>query len=198
MPIHFPSLDLGMQQLSRVHVPALTGVLTLLSLGLVFGAVLGYIPPVVVPKTPDWVITVIPHVNAVLSATAIGTISLGWYWIRRGAISRHRNAMIVSLILFATFLGLYLYRLVVLGGPTSFPGPEPVYRFVYLPILGIHILLAIVCIPLLYYVLLLALTYPVEHLGQTNHPRVGRVAASLWLVSFSLGIVVYVLLHGVY
>lgn len=187
-----------MQRLSRVHVPTLTGVLTVLSLGLVFGAVLGYIPPALVPEPPDWVITAIPHVNAVLSATAIGTISFGWYWIRRGAIDRHRSAMIVSTVLFAAFLGLYLYRLVVLGGPEPFPGPEPVYRFVYLPVLGIHILLAMVCIPLLYYVLLLALTYPVESLGRTNHSRVGRVAASLWLISFSLGIVVYVLLHGVY
>lgn len=187
-----------MQQRLRVHVPALAGVLTLLSLGLIFGAVLGYIPSTLVPEAPDWIIAAIPLVNAVLSAAAIGTIGLGWYWIRRGRVDRHRGAMLVSTGLFASFLGLYLYRLVILGGPAPFPGPEAVYRFVYLPILSVHILLAMICIPLLYYVLLLAFTHPVERLGETNHPRIGRVAASLWLISFSLGIVVYVLLHGVY
>ena len=100
-------------------------------------------------------------------------------------------------MLFVAFLVLYLYR-VSLVGPAPFPGPDSVYQFVYLPVLAIHILLAIVCIPLLYYVLLLALTHDVAELPATNHPRVGRVAASLWQISFALGIVVYLLLYAVY
>lgn len=187
-----------MQQLSRIHVPTLTGLLTVISLGLVFGAALGYIPPVLVPEAPDWVVDAIPHVNAVLSATAIVTISLGWYWIRQRRVDRHRKAMLASTGLFAGFLALYLYRLVLLGGPEPFPGPESVYQFVYLPILAVHILLAMVCIPLLYYVLLLAVSHPVSELGRTRHPRIGRIASSLWLISFAMGIVVYLLLHGVY
>ncbi len=187
-----------MQRRVRAHVPALTGLLTVVSLTLVFGAVLGYVPNTLVPDAPDWVITTIPLVNALISATAIGTISLGWFRIRQGQIESHRRAMLVSTGLFVGFLGLYLYRLILLGGPEPFPGPATVYRFVYLPLLGIHILLAMVCIPLLYYVLLLAFAYPVGELGRTRHPTVGRVAASLWLISFSLGIVVYTLLHGIY
>lgn len=187
-----------MQQQVRAHVPALTGVLTAVSLALVFGAALGYIPSTLVPAAPDWVVTTIPHVNAVISATAIATISLGWYSIRRGRAKRHRRAMLVSTGLFAGFLALYLYRLIRLGGPEPFPGPDTVYQFVYLPLLSIHILLAVVCIPLLYYVLLLAFSYPVSELGRTRHPRIGRIAASLWLISFTLGIGVYVLLHVVY
>jgi putative membrane protein len=103
----------------------------------------------------------------------------------------------VSLALFVTFLTLYLYRVSLLG-PAPFPGPAVVERFVYLPILAIHVSLAIICVPLLYYVLLLALTRPVEALSETNHPRVGRVAASLWMVSFALGIVVYLLSYVIY
>jgi putative membrane protein len=99
--------------------------------------------------------------------------------------------------LFATFLVLYLYKVVV-AGPASFPGPESVYQFVYLPLLAIHILLAIVCIPLLYYVALLALTRPISEVFDTNHRRVGRVAASLWLISFVLGNVVYAMLYLVF
>jgi putative membrane protein len=68
-------------------------------------------------------------------------------------------------------------------------------QFVYLPLLVVHVLLAIVCIPLLYYVLLIALTRPVAEIRASLHPRIGRVAATLWLVSFALGTAVYLLLY---
>jgi putative membrane protein len=61
--------------------------------------------------------------------------------------------------------------------------------------LAIHILLAMVCLPFVYGALLLAATHRVPQLRETLHPRVGRVAATLWLVSFSLGICVYLMLH---
>ncbi len=105
--------------------------------------------------------------------------------------------MLTAAGLFATFLALYLYRLTIVG-TTPFGGPDAVYRFVYLPVLAVHITLAIVCIPLVYYVLLIGLTHPVSAIPATRHRRVGRVAATLWLVSFSLGIVVYLLLFVVF
>jgi putative membrane protein len=89
---------------------------------------------------------------------------------------------------------MYLYRVALLG-PSEFTGPAAVEQFVYYPVLGIHILLAVVCIPLLYYVLLLGLTRPVSELSATKHPKVGRVAASLWMTSFALGVVVYLMLY---
>jgi putative membrane protein len=118
-------------------------------------------------------------------------------FIRRGDVENHRAMMLASLGLFAAFLALYLYR-VVHEGPTEFPGPATVERFVYLPTLAVHILLAVVCIPLLYYVALLALTRPVADIYGTRHRTVGRIAASLWVVSFALGLVVYALLYVVY
>lgn len=186
-----------MQLQARDRVPELTGLLTAVSLALVFGAALDLIPAAVIPRAPDWALAAIPHVNAAVSVAAIGTITAGWRAIRRGDVARHRALMLASLAFFAVFLVLYLYR-VSLEGPTSFPGPEAVGQFVYLPILAVHVLLAIVCIPLLYYVLLLAVTRPVSALPTTSHRRVGRVAASLWLVSFFLGTVVYLMLYVVW
>lgn len=186
-----------MELRARDHVPTLTGLLSVVSLGLVFGAVLGVVPAEMLPRAPEAVLNTIPHVNAVISIIAIGTIASGWRAIRRGAVRTHRGLMVASLVLFVAFLALYLYK-VALEGPAAFPGPETVYRFVYLPLLAVHITLAIVCIPLLYYVLLLALTHPVEVLPRTKHPHVGRVAASLWVTSFALGVVVYLLLYVVY
>lgn len=181
----------------RNHVPAVTALLTVVSLALVFSAALGAIPSWVLPHAPPWLLAAIPHLNAGLSLLAIGTIAAGWRAIRRGDVRRHRRAMLSSLGLFGTFLALYLYR-VGLEGPTPFPGPTVVHQYVFLPILVVHVSLAVVCIPLLYYVVLLGLTRPAGEVPLTRHPRVGRVAASLWLVSFSLGVLVYLLLYVAY
>lgn len=187
-----------MEYVPRDRVKPLAAVLSIVSLAVVFAAAGGRIPQSTVPAAPKWFLDLIPHINVVISAVAITTITLGWRAIRRGAIDRHRVAMLTSFGLFATFLALYLYRIVASGGPQEFPGPVMVEQFVYLPILAIHITLAIVCIPLLYYALLLASAYPVTELPRTSHARIGRVAASLWLISFVLGIVVYLLLHVIY
>lgn len=186
-----------MERRVREHVPALAGLLSVLSLALVFGAALQVFPTEAIPRAPDPVLDAIPHVNAVVSLAAIGTIAAGWRYAKRGEFGKHRALMLASLSLFVAFLALYLYK-VALTGPAPFPGPDAVYRLAYLPLLAIHIGLAIVCVPLLYYVLLLALTHPMSDLPTTNHRRVGRVAASLWLVSFALGVVVYALLYLVY
>ena len=61
----------------------------------------------------------------------------------------------------------------------------------------VHIGLAIICIPLLYDALALALTTPTDTLHETRHPKVGTAAALLWLISFGLGIIVYLLLYWI-
>jgi putative membrane protein len=176
----------------RDHVPAATAILSAVSIGLVFAAALQALPTALLPRSTP-LIAAIPHVNAALSAAAIPVIASGWLWARRGAVRRHRAAMATGVALFAAFLGLYLYR-VALVGPASFDGTG-IVRTAYSAILGVHIVLAVACIPLLYYVLLLALTRPVEALRRSRHPTVGRIAAPLWIVSFALGLVVYGLLH---
>lgn len=178
----------------REHVPAVSGLLSVAALALVFAAALQAIPQGLLPRAPDAVLEAIPHVNAVVSATAIGTITVGWRAIRRGDVARHRAAMLSTAGLFALFLVAYLYRVALLG-PTDFSGPPLVEGLIYPAILGVHILLAIVCVPLVIYVLLLALTHSVPELRETRHPTVGRVAAALWLVSFTLGVVVYLMLY---
>ncbi|WP_416841010.1 DUF420 domain-containing protein [Haloferax sp. DFSO52] len=186
-----------MELRARDHVRGLTAVLSVVSLALVFGAVLGAIPRGTIPQAPDSVLNAIPHMNAAISTVAIVAILAGVRFIRRGETKNHRRMMLTSFGLFATFLVLYLYKLVVKGTET-FPGPDSVYQFVYLPTLAVHILLAIVCVPVVYYVLLLALTRPIAEVFDTKHARFGRIAASLWLISFVLGDVVYVLLYVVY
>lgn len=186
-----------MERQVRERIPLLTAILTLVSLALVVGAVRGYVPSDVLPRAPGFVIEAIPPVNAAISAVAIVAILAGVRAIRNQNVECHRRLMLSAFGLFVAFLVLYLYR-VSLVGPTHFAGPAWVGTYLYLPILVVHMGLAIVCLPLLYYVLLLAYSYPVSELPETDHPRVGRVAAVLWLISFTLGIVVYLLLYVVY
>ncbi|MFB6218693.1 MAG: DUF420 domain-containing protein [Halobacteriaceae archaeon] len=185
-----------MRQFARDHTGGLAALLAAVSLALVFGVALRAVPADALPRAPDWVVAAIPHANAVISAAAIVVIAAGWRAVRRGNVGRHRRAMVAGFALFVAFLGLYLYK-VALVGPTRFPG-EGTVRTAYFAVLAVHILLAVVCVPLLYYVLLLAATRPVPEIRESLHPRVGRVAAGLWLVSFALGLAVYLLLYVVY
>ncbi|MFB6070359.1 MAG: DUF420 domain-containing protein [Halanaeroarchaeum sp.] len=173
---------------------SVAGLLSVVALALVFAAVFRVIPPAALPHAPDWLLAAIPTVNAVVSLLALGTISLGWRRIRAGDVTGHRRAMVASLGLFATFLVLYLYK-VALEGPTTFDGPAAIRQFVFLPVLAIHVALAVVAVPLLAYVVVIAVRHPIAEIPGTPHPRVGRVAATLWLVSFALGLVVYGLLY---
>jgi len=181
----------------RDRVRAATAVLGTVSLALVFAAAGQRIPTALLPSAPDAFLDLIPHLNAGISLLAIAAIALGWRAIRRGDVDRHRKLMVSAAGLFGAFLALYCYRVALLG-PHGFPGPDAIYLYLYLPLLAIHILLAMVCVPLLYYVGLLAATRSIPEIRASPHARIGRVAATLWLVSFGLGVVVYLLLYVVF
>ena len=177
----------------RDHVPATAAVLSVVSLALVFAAALRVVPPELLPRAPDAVVDAIPHLNAVVSAVAFVVVVAGVRAIREGSVERHRKLMGTAFALFVVFLVAYLYR-VALVGPSEFPASGLLESAYYL-ILGIHITLAVVSIPLLFYTLLLAWSHPVSEIPQTNHRRVGRIAAPLWAISFALGVVVYLLIY---
>ena len=190
----YPSMNL--RPWARDNVGSLTAVLSVVSLTLVFGAALQQLPTAALPRIEP-LLDVIPHLNAVLSSAAIVTILAGVRAIRRGNVRRHRALMIGSFLLFSGFLALYLYRVALLG-PSEFPGPAVVRMYVYLPFLFVHIALAVLCIPFVFYALLSAGTRPVSEVYGTRHARVGRLAAALWLISFSMGLIIYALLYHVY
>lgn len=181
---------------ARDHVPALTALATVVSLALVFGAALQLLPVEALPS-PEFLLEAVPHVNAAISLAAIGTIAAGVRAIRRGDVARHRRLMLASFGLFALFLGLYLYRVAIVG-PTEFPGPATVRTYVYYPFLLVHILFAIVCVPFVFYALLTAGTRPVAQIYGTRHRTAGRVAAALWLVSFTMGVAIYAMLYHLF
>ncbi|MDZ7687198.1 MAG: DUF420 domain-containing protein [Halobacteriales archaeon] len=150
-----------------------------------------------VPRAPLWFLDAVPHINAVLVLISFVTVLAGYREIRRGNIKRHARLMATTTVLFFVFLALYLLRLSNVG-LTEFSGSDFFYSYVYLPFLGVHMLLAAVCIPLVLYSVVVAVTVPTDDIGETSHPRVGRVAVPLWATSFVFGFVVYLMLHHLF
>lgn len=151
----------------------------------------------VVPDAPRGFLEAVPHINAVLVLVGLVSVVLGYREVRRGNVRRHAGFMATATVAFFVFLGLYLLRLANLG-LTEFPGSDFAYTYVYLPFLTVHMVLATVCVPLVLYSVIVAATVPTEDIRETAHPRVGRVAAPLWAITFAFGFVVYLMLHHLF
>ncbi|OYR76222.1 hypothetical protein DJ84_22685, partial [Halorubrum ezzemoulense] len=104
------------------------------------------------------------------------------------------------------FLGMYLPK--VAGGGTKEFVLDSAYAWVplwdwvypaYLIMLAIHIILSVVSVPVVLYAIVLGLTHSERELRtETPHRRVGRIAASAWILSLALGVVTYLLLNHLY
>lgn len=166
-----------------------------------YGAVLGvFLSPQFADLFPELTrqqVEFLTHAIALVNSTTIITLALGWYWIRSGEVRKHAAAMSTSFVLILLFLGMYLPR-VAGGGTKYFVGPDPVYS-AYLVLLGIHIVLSILAVPVVLYAIVLGISHTEQELRtETPHRRVGRLAAGSWLLSLILGVVTYLLLNHLY
>ncbi|TKX77880.1 DUF420 domain-containing protein [Halorubrum sp. SD626R] len=176
---------------------AITLLLTVVGYGAVGGAFLVPEFQALFPTLTKGTVDLLAHAIAAVNTVTIVTLSLGWYWIRNDEVKKHAAAMTTSFVLILLFLGMYLPK-VAGGGTKYFVGPDPAY-YAYLIMLAVHILLSIVSVPVVLYALVLGLTHTERELrNQTPHRRVGRIAASAWLLSLVLGVVTYLLLNHVY
>ncbi len=176
------------------HPVLVTAALTLSAYGLVVGTFSGVFP---YPDFDRATVDVLTHVVAVVNTMALACIVAGVHQVRRGRFERHRNLMLTATALIVVFLVVYLFR-VGGGGTKIFQGPEVVRSFVYLPMLAVHLVLSIAAVPLVVHAVVLGVTRPLEDVGDTAHPRVGRLAAAAWSLSLALGVVTYLLLNHVY
>lgn len=154
------------------------------------------LPAALVPPAPPNIVAAIPHLNAALVLLGLTTLFLGYRSIKRGDIHRHSRFMAASSTAFFLFLALYLVRLAN-HGLTEFPGNQAAYNLVYTPFLLLHMMLAVVSVPLVLYALTIGVTRDPAGIRRSMHPRVGRVAVPLWGVSYFFGFLVYLLLHHV-
>lgn len=180
---------------SETKAWALSALIAIVALGAIYTASANAPVEAVEQAVPQLALETIPHLNAAAVATALVTVTTGFRAVRRGQTTTHARAMAATAALFTAFLVMYLVKLAATG-VTEYPGSDFVYRYVYLPVLVVHMSLAAVSIPLVSFCLLSAVLLPEDEIPASSHPRVGRIAAPLWAVSFTLGIVVYLMLHA--
>lgn len=172
-----------------------TAGLTAIAYALVIGTFYDLIPWY--PSLSRETIDLLSHAIAVVNSAAIVVIGLGLYFVKHRKLRRHAVAMGTATVLIVVFLVLYLVKIGG-GGQKEIVGAEGAMLAAYLAMLAIHVLLSILAVPLVIFALTLAATVPMNRLGATRHPQVGRLAAITWLVSLVLGVVTYVMLNHMY
>jgi putative membrane protein len=130
----------------------------------------------------------LPAVNASLNAIATIFLAVGWVFIRRRDMQRHRLCMLAAFVASALFLTSYLIYHANAG---SVPfGGQGAIRYVYFTILITHIILAALILPLALITLSRALSRRFDH-----HRRIARWTLPIWLYVSVTGVVIYVMLY---
>ncbi len=140
---------------------------------------------------------IFPHLNAALNGLSGVFLVLGFYFIRRGQINKHRAAMLTAFTLSSLFLACYIthhaLRTYFFGlGPTKFTG-EGVVRTIYFTILFTHTILATVIAPFILVTLWRALKGRFE-----IHKKLARFVFPVWLYVSITGVVVYLMLYQLF
>jgi putative membrane protein len=130
----------------------------------------------------------LPALNATLNALAAVLLATGYVMIRRRQTGAHRRCMIAAFVASALFLTSYvIYHANV--GSKLFPGTGTL-RLIYFFILGTHVVLAAVILPMAIVTLTRALRGRFEH-----HKRLARWTLPLWIYVSVTGVVIYVMLY---
>jgi len=139
----------------------------------------------------------LPAVNASLNALSACLLVIGYRFIRRGQISRHRACMIGAVVTSAIFLACYLYyhySMKKLYGEahTRFLDPQW-FRPIYLAILFTHLIGAIAIVPMVLVTLVRALRQRFD-----QHKRIARWTLPVWLYVSVTGVLIYFLLYQIF
>ena len=129
--------------------------------------------------------------NATLNLSSGVLLLIGWVFIRRGDVRRHRLSMLGAVATSSLFLVFYVTRFTITG-THSFAGVGAA-KTIYLGILFSHMILAVLIVPCV-----LRLLYLVWKKRFQDHRRLARWVFPAWLYVSITGFVVYVLLYHVY
>jgi putative membrane protein len=131
----------------------------------------------------------LPPFNTALIVVSGLFLLLGYVFIRRKEVARHRAAMLTATVFAALFLVVYVTRF-LLFQPKIFAG-EGLVRAVYLVILVSHTVLAVAVGPLALVTLRRALQAQYR-----RHRQIARVTLPIWLYVVATGWTVYLMLHA--
>ncbi len=129
--------------------------------------------------------------NSALNATAAVLLLAGYYCIRRKWVRLHRvcmlSAVVVSLSFFISY-SVYHYHV----GDVRFEG-HGIVRAVYFAVLGSHVILAILIVPMIVMTLWRALNG-----AFVRHRRIARWTWPLWIYVSITGVIVYLMCYQLY
>jgi len=204
-PVHFASM-MSVRKRSetwaKAHPRAITAVLSIVGYTLVAASFLGLVP---FPTLGRQGVVLLSDTIAVINSIALLSLLAGVRFIKRGQRRRHAAAMGGAAALIVIFLVLYVWKQA--GGFTKgfvvaegqlFAQYATAITFGYWLMLGVHVFLSVVAVPVVIHALVLGATQPMDQLGETLHPVVGRIAVAAWGLSLALGILTYWLLNHVY
>ena len=133
---------------------------------------------------PSWV----PPFNTSLIVVSGAFLVLGLFFIRRKQVALHGASMLDATTFAAQIRVVYVGRY-WLYAPKHADGSRPIRAF-YFVVLGTHIILAVLQVPLVLYTLSLAL-----RAEWPRHRRFARITAPIWLYVVVTGWIVYGLLY---
>lgn len=184
----------GLRSSVRARPKTATAILSIAGYVLVLGTFGGYLP--IYPDLANETVDLFGHLIAIINTTTLVSLLLGWRFIKRGDVAKHRAAMLLSFALILLFLVVYLWK--IGGGYEKAILATGLPRAVYLVMLFVHIGLSVLAVPVVIHAVVLGLSHTPAELRETAHARVGRVAVAAWGLSLFLGVVTYVMLAHVY
>ena len=130
----------------------------------------------------------LPALNAILNGLSASALLLGYTFIRAHRIAAHRASMFTAFAFSTLFLiGYILHH--KLHGDILYPA-HAAFRTIYLWLLGTHIVLAIVALPLILITFFLSLSGRIP-----MHRKVARWTFPIWLYVSVTGVITYVMLR---
>ena len=141
------------------------------------------------PEGGDDILPFLPLLNCLLNGSSAVCLVLGVAAIRKGRAKIHMRWMIAAFVCSALFLVSYILHH-HLHGDSNFPTANSL-RPVYLFILASHVLLSIVCLPMIFMTFFFSLS---GRLAQ--HRRIARFTFPIWLYVSVTGVLVFVLLKS--
>jgi len=133
-------------------------------------------------------IETLPHLNALLNATATILLVTGWVLIKRRRIAQHRAVMIAAVTVSAAFLTSYVvYH--ANAGSRPFQGTGAI-RTLYFAVLIPHVILAAAVLP----PILITFARGLRR-DDARHRRIARWTLPVWLYVSVTGVIVYLMLY---
>jgi uncharacterized membrane protein YozB (DUF420 family) len=131
----------------------------------------------------------LPAVNATLNGLSTIFIAAGWWSIRADRKPRHIFCMCTALVTSTLFLACYLTYHFTVKAITKFPPLGWIQEF-YWVLLGSHVILAFVTLPLVIMTVIPALGARYD-----RHRRIARWTMPIWLYVSVTGVLVYMMLY---